>query len=549
MRHHNQVPRNSTALSYRKKIRQNFSQDSIVFPLFGYCGGFQSGTRLGSHANEGSLETFYVQPAILPPNIISKTDTFIATDIFLTKTRKEYCNKAVFSNLIQDAREFREEGVELNIKGKKVRVYFVLCLILWDNLALNSIFEFVASFNLTHFCRICYCGGDAILFLTKEDASLLRTVEKYEEDIFLEKSYTETGVRGLCAFNEMEDFHIIPNSSVDVMHDMFEGICHYVMAQILVLLVNLKGRFSIDLLNYRMRTWNFGFESSNILPQINYEYVRKNLHLKMSSSEMLFFVRYFAVLVVDLVPLESAAWRLYLRLRELVHLLTSPTMTESKLARLDVVITEHHELYVSLFGHLTAKFHYLLHYIRIIRSTGPVIKTSSIRFEAFDQFIKRCIEYSNCHVNILKTIGIRLQLKFMSLKAMEYESVFKSCGKDKKGTLANSLFFDSQSKREIHSVTLNGITYAEKVVIVVDFSPDGIIFGVAQNVFEVDEKIISQYKALQPCGFREEYAAHTVVEEQACDECLIAYDYLASPMVCLLFEINNEKFVVTRHAL
>ncbi|KAJ8678391.1 hypothetical protein QAD02_014178 [Eretmocerus hayati] len=116
------------------EICRNFDEGKIVFLLFGgYCDGFQTGSPLGTHANGGSFETFYVQPAVLLPNIISRTDTIIVTDIFFMKTKEEYGNKAVFCHLIEDAEKLRREGVEINIKGKKVRVYFALCLVLVEN--------------------------------------------------------------------------------------------------------------------------------------------------------------------------------------------------------------------------------------------------------------------------------------------------------------------------------------------------------------------------------------------------------------------------------
>ncbi|KAJ8678259.1 hypothetical protein QAD02_014046 [Eretmocerus hayati] len=42
------------------QICKTFGDGKIVLPLFGYCDGFQSGNPLGTYANEGSLETFYV---------------------------------------------------------------------------------------------------------------------------------------------------------------------------------------------------------------------------------------------------------------------------------------------------------------------------------------------------------------------------------------------------------------------------------------------------------------------------------------------------------
>ncbi|KAJ8674423.1 hypothetical protein QAD02_005685, partial [Eretmocerus hayati] len=527
-------------------------EEVIVLPLFGYHDDVQPGNALGSHASETNLGTFYAQIACMPSNFASKMSSIVVSDIFMSKDRKTFGNEAVFSALKKDARYLRRVGIRIQIKGKWYRVKFVLCLILGDNLGLNSIFEFIPSFSNTLFCRMCYAGPDLVHILVKEDVSILRTIEKYEDDLASQKPVAETGLHGRCVFNELDDFHVISNSSLDVMHDQFEGMCNYVMALILLRLIKVgaqvRGYFELSELNRRMRDFNFGFETSNIPPDINYDYLKKNERLKMSSSEMLFFVRYFGILVGDLVPTDNIVWGLYLKLREIMHILTCPFVTESMLSNLDSLITEHHELYIRLFGFLKAKFHLLLHYIRVIRRTGPVIKTSCMRFEVFHQIIKKCIESSNCHINTLKTIGIRLQLSFMSLNFNKYEDIFKTYVREQKNTLVRSLFPEASKMSELKSIVLNGITYSKNTIIVVDYDDDGVIFGQVQNVFLVDDEIIFRYLPLKPCGFNQHYFAYKVIVEVDCF-CTIPFKSLASHITPLMFEIEKKKYVVTRHSL
>ncbi|KAJ8675348.1 hypothetical protein QAD02_011134 [Eretmocerus hayati] len=321
---------------------QESEEELIVLLLFGYHDDVQPGNALGSHASETNLGTFYAQIACMPPNFASKMSSIVVSDIFMSKDRKTFGNEAVFSALKKDARYLRRVGIRIQMKGKWYRVKFVLCLILGDNLGLNSIFEFISSFSNTLFCRICYAGPDLVHILVKEDVPILRTIEKYEDDLASQKPVAETGLHGRCVFNELDDFHVISNSSLDVMHDQFEGMCNYVMALILLRLIKVgaqaRGYFELSELNRRMRDFNFGFETSNIPPDINYDCLKKNDRLKMS-SEMLFFLRYFGILVGDLVPTDNIVWSLYLKLREIMHILTCPFVTESMLSNLDSLIT------------------------------------------------------------------------------------------------------------------------------------------------------------------------------------------------------------------
>lgn len=61
--------------------------------------------------------------------------------------------------------------------------------------------------------------------MCSENKSTLRTQVNYEEDITLNLSLT--GIKEICIFNSTPSFHVINNLSVDIMHDIFEGILHY----------------------------------------------------------------------------------------------------------------------------------------------------------------------------------------------------------------------------------------------------------------------------------------------------------------------------------
>lgn len=106
---------------------------------------------------------------------------------------------------------------------------------LGDKLGLNGICGFIESFSATHFCRICYAAADEVRCITAEYESLLRTVEKYESDTIEAKiDPQKTGIIEKCVFNRAKGYHVIKNSAVGVMHDLFEGTCNYIMAALLL---------------------------------------------------------------------------------------------------------------------------------------------------------------------------------------------------------------------------------------------------------------------------------------------------------------------------
>lgn len=425
-------------------------------------------------------------------------------------------------------------------------MYFLTSLILGDNLGLNSILEFIESFAVTRCCRICNVGPTLIHDLTKEHSAFLRTVDTYNSDVKHLKT-EKSGIKGSCVFNDIIGFHVIKNQSVDVMHDVFEGICNYVMAEILSSLINDK-ILNINYINNKFKTINFGFESSNLIPEIDLDNIKRNRKIKASSSKSLFFARYFGILFGNQVPRDNIVWELYIKLRNIIHIITSPIQTKSYILQLEMLIEEHHKLYKKLFGPLKSKFHFLIHYVKIIRKNGSVINFSCLRFESKHRKIKTILNNTSCHNQILKTIGTRHLLSLMLQYSNEYEKLFITYG----STIKNSedihyTFSSSFEKKEINSVSIDSFEYAKNTFIITQINEDGIEFGKITNIYVVDSNIIFKYISYNMIGFDSHYFGYSVHTKSEIN--FINYNDLAKKMTCLLFVNDDGEFIVTRYIL
>lgn len=49
-----------------------------------------------------------------------------------------------------------------------------------------------------------------------------------------------------CVFNALEDFHATDNLSIDIMHDLFEGVCVLDMADIIKYFTKVANFFILD---------------------------------------------------------------------------------------------------------------------------------------------------------------------------------------------------------------------------------------------------------------------------------------------------------------
>ena len=132
---------------------------------------------MGTHSGNNSVRCVYSTISCLPPNFASKLDSIVLTDIFNTKVRKEF-ETQVFEELISELNLMRQNGIIINVKGKKYKIFFIPCLVIVDNKGVNDICGFVRSFTNTSCCRVCSASADQIKSLTSEDKCLLRTKKK-----------------------------------------------------------------------------------------------------------------------------------------------------------------------------------------------------------------------------------------------------------------------------------------------------------------------------------------------------------------------------------
>ena len=120
----------------------------------------------------------------------------------------------------------------------------------------------------------------------------------------------------------------------------------------------------------------------------------------MSASEMLCFVRYFGLIVGDLIPENDKHLELYKYLGQIIDIVTSPRVIRSDAKVLKKLIEEHNQLYIDICGVSKPKFHILLHYPTILLNNGPLINFWSMRFESKHRHLKANAQSTNSSKNL-----------------------------------------------------------------------------------------------------------------------------------------------------
>jgi len=138
------------------------------------------------------------------------------------------------------------------VDGKKYTVFLILGLILGDNLGLNSILGFTTSFNLNYFFRFFKIPKTESTTCYEDLVPLSRSEHSYRNDL-QNLDCTLTGIKTDCVFNNLIHFYTTKKFSVDILHDVVEGIFKYDMCHIVLYFVTA----GICMFKYTKVTWIF----------------------------------------------------------------------------------------------------------------------------------------------------------------------------------------------------------------------------------------------------------------------------------------------------
>uniref|UniRef100_A0A1Y1LLJ8 C2H2-type domain-containing protein n=1 Tax=Photinus pyralis TaxID=7054 RepID=A0A1Y1LLJ8_PHOPY len=524
----------------------------MVLPLFLYFDEFETGNPLGSHSGCNKLGGIYYSIPCLPTDIQSNLSNIFVAMLFKTTDLKLFGKKVILKCIIDELNSLSTHGIVIN--GEKIK--FQLALLLGDNLGQNTMLGLVESFTSHYCCRLCKSPKLARDRQCKEDLESIRTVDNY----FNDSSNYEYGVKEMCVWHSVKNFHLASNFSVDIMHDVLEGVCVYDIVLILRKCLEAK-LFSLETLNYRIKCFNFGFES-NVPPPIKMMHLNDN-HLRMSAAEMLCFTRYLGVIIGDLVPKGFGVWKLYRSLRKLIDYLTSKKLQINCAAIIANIVEEHNQLYLEFSkSHLKFKYHILTHYPRVFKHCGPFPFYSSIRFEAKHKNLKAIANSICSRVNIEDSILKRLQLSLsFHLLSLKYNTEPKRCmGNLKKETVAHlhKMFAnliipnDLRNVEEIFTCTWvqffeNRYSINTNFTLIDSLSDDQQpSFCILKKILYIKEKIYFLVEETETVYFDEHYYAYKI-NTSAKFKLILASD-LCSHVPCL-FVKRDYQFVVCHHRL
>lgn len=542
----------------RWKSIMNKYEGNIVIPYFLYNDDFQVDDALGSHSGEHSVSGFYYSFPTLPDHCCSALDNIFLAMLVKSKYVKTFGNKLCLRPLVEILHKIETEGIQINTESRgELTVRFVLGLLIGDNLGLNSILGFSKSFNANFYCRFCKIPKSKANVAIIEDPTLIRNQSNYEQDLIIQ-DFSITGISDNCILNSLENFHATTNYSVDIMHDIFLGVCKYGICQVVLFYIKYTGFFSLELLNYRKQNFDYGsIEIGNFSLPIKLEHIKNNI-IHMSARETWCFVSFFPLIIGDLVPENDVVWEYVIALSKIIDIALCPIMTKDLIIHFNNLISRHNELFLNLFKvNLKPKHHFMTHYATIIKESGPLKHLWSFRFEAKHQQLKAYAKNITSRINILYSIAIKFSLVFVG-KLLRKQNMFEKITNIKLSkvtlneincfelikTSLSSIVDKPETVFDLRSVDYNRTKYSTNFFVFKDSNFE-YIFEIS-HIFIVSKTVYLICSVYDVLGFNDHLHSYQIGNKISNLYKIIAIDEFKYPPVNLHKVINGNVYARVR---
>ncbi|PIK38618.1 hypothetical protein BSL78_24528, partial [Apostichopus japonicus] len=391
-----------------------FQQDCNAFQLHFFYDDFQTVNPLRSKTSIHKICAFYFVLKNLPPRFNSSLNNIHCAVIRKTK---KYGFDPILKHIVKYINYLCEHGILLPSGHYKKAIITQFSA---DNLGANSLFGFVESFSARHYCRLCLTSREDAQLLYSEKNMQMRDKDSHNLHVQqaeqLETVHVE-GVKRGSILNTCASFHILRNFSLDVMHDLLEGVVQFEMKLVLSYLISDRESplMTLDLLNKEITSYDYGStEKSNKPSPIKLHSHGNSIGQKAMQSWCL--IRHLPLIIEHrLQERDMPYFELLLKLLDCMDIFFSPKVTRGLIAQLSILIEEHHSKFREVFParSLIPKHHFMVHYPTCLREVGPLIHVWCMRYEAKHDYF--CEIADNCRnfKNICKTVGKRHQINEM----------------------------------------------------------------------------------------------------------------------------------------
>lgn len=468
---------------------------------------------LGSKTCIHKIGAFYFTIQNFPPELNSKLENIFIVSLCYTEDIKKYGMNNVLKPFFDEMKALESDSgiLAVDCNGDEYILRAILTSVSADTLAAHDLFGLMGP-GSDYFCRQCLLYRKDLHNNNRNDFDL-RTRDQHK--ILLSKIIENPkgknfGVKSHTILNDFRYFHFTECWTFDIMHDLFEGIIPLVLKLVLAHYVCESKVLSLNILNTRISSFNYGNIESKNKPSSNFSHQLLNgdAKLKQKACQNWLLLRAMPFILYDKTNEENEKYfDLLIILGQLVSIVGLYEFSEGILCRLQQLIYQFKDLFRHLFPqrHEINKQHHLEHYVEAIRQVGPLIIYWCMRFEGKHNDLKKQARVCNNFINVIKTLAMRHQFtQCYKMKSwVEYDD------NDLKVSVP-------KNNGEIKTIDVKGTEYRLGMILCYGICDEEPQFGIILKIHIVPENVVFTLKLLKNEGFHEYLNAFEVSESKEC---------------------------------
>lgn len=362
-----------------------------------------------SKANIHKICGVYFQIRNLPLSISAKIDNIFLIALATSSDLKDNEGLNDLNELVVEELAKLENIGFKSTDGKAWKA--VLVNISCDNLGANTLFGFSKGFNANFYCRICSMNREECECSVKEIPDKLRSNASHQRNIELIKENPATklkdseGVRMECIYNKLENYDIFNNASLDIMHDVHEGIIPSFLETFFNYCIRNKIETEQEIIRM-IRDFNYSALFQKTKPSL-LSFTKS--HFGQNATQAHCLILHMPFIFYHLKHKLCKIWPALEQLLQIIQIIMSAKIKESDLTQLEKNITTYLNDILKLKERLIPKEHLLTHYPSIIRKVGPLKHSWTMRFECKHKYFTDAAKLTTNFININKTLASKHQ--------------------------------------------------------------------------------------------------------------------------------------------
>jgi len=275
-----------------------------------YYDDFETANPIGSKAGSHKLGGFYFTILNFGRKHNSKLDNINLVALAYRKDIVYYGMSRILEPLVKELNDL-ERGFDVVLEdGSVKRVVCILGNVVADNLGLHSILGFTESFSHSYCCDFCLGTSDEFQSVFKEDCLILRTREVYDSHCKTltgsEISSHVFGVKSVCVLSKLKYYHPAENYTVDIMHDILEGVAPYEVNLLLRDFIITKKIITVEEFNRMVKCFDYGKLMSSSKPsEIVLSKLQSSTGLGQHSHQMLVLMYVLPLILSQYVSMDN----------------------------------------------------------------------------------------------------------------------------------------------------------------------------------------------------------------------------------------------------